>query len=341
MDIIIHFLSSPIIAFGDGGNNDCGQLGNGSTASTLKPIKIIDDVLQVSSGYSIAGYPQKQSSFAVKKDGSLWAWGVNDFDKFGDGKTTQHNTPIKIMDGVVQVAVGEGHILVLKTDKSVWAWGNNSNGQLGDGTNINRLFPVCVMNDVSKISVGSFCSYAIKSDKSLWGWGQNDGKLGDGTKLKRNKPIKIMDDVIQAVASINANYIVKSDNSLWGCGLNGMNQFLNNKINETSSMTFITKGIDHIAIGFYDNLWTVLKTDGTLWSLLPDNKADGDVGNTKYAMEADGIFEGISAGDDTIFAIRYDGSLWARGNNDSGQLGDGSKVSCGVLKEVISYIGLR
>jgi alpha-tubulin suppressor-like RCC1 family protein len=38
--------------------------------------------------------------FAVRNDGSLWAWGANHFGQLGDGTTENRYSPVKIMDDV-------------------------------------------------------------------------------------------------------------------------------------------------------------------------------------------------------------------------------------------------
>lgn len=35
-------------------------------------------------------------SLALKKDGTLWAWGWNEYGQLGDGSTTNRNTPVQV-----------------------------------------------------------------------------------------------------------------------------------------------------------------------------------------------------------------------------------------------------
>ena len=67
-------------------------------------------------------------SFAVKKDGSLWAWGENDEGALGDGTDKKRFLPVCIMQGVAQVSVDHSenyHTLALMRDGSIRGWGAN------------------------------------------------------------------------------------------------------------------------------------------------------------------------------------------------------------------------
>jgi len=68
-----------------------------------------------------AGY---QHTVAIKKDGSLWAWGKNDFSELGDGTTTNRSTPVNVGFSKDWAAVSAGyqHTVAIKKDGSLWSW---------------------------------------------------------------------------------------------------------------------------------------------------------------------------------------------------------------------------
>jgi len=85
-------------------------------------------------------------SLAIKKDGSLWAWGNNIDGQMGDGTSSagSNSNPKRIGSDIdwALVAAGGSHSLAIKDDGSLWVWGNNYlYGQLGDGTNIGKKAP--------------------------------------------------------------------------------------------------------------------------------------------------------------------------------------------------------
>ena len=89
------------------GINENGQLGDGTTVSRDKPVKVLDNVRQISAGDC--------SSYAVRNDGSLWAWGWNKCGQLGDGTKTDRLRPVKIMDNVRKVVSSSNiHCAVLK-----------------------------------------------------------------------------------------------------------------------------------------------------------------------------------------------------------------------------------
>ncbi len=87
-----------------------------------------------------AGY---YHTVALKRDGTLWAWGDNYYGQLGDGTTANQSSPVQV--GVATnwqaVAAGSYHTVALKRDGTLWAWGNNSYGQLGDGTTVGKSSP--------------------------------------------------------------------------------------------------------------------------------------------------------------------------------------------------------
>jgi alpha-tubulin suppressor-like RCC1 family protein len=89
------------------------------------------------------GSPRGLHVLALSRDGSVWAWGVDDMGQLGNNRSeVQSRTPVQVrgpggqgfLTGVTAIAAGGKLSLALKSDGSVWSWGQNSSGQLGTGS---------------------------------------------------------------------------------------------------------------------------------------------------------------------------------------------------------------
>jgi len=137
-------------------------------------------------------------SMLIKKDGSLWASGLNSDGQLGDGKGGPSKDGKKglrekfgqvIASGVKAVSAGFRHTVVLKTDGSVWASGANEFGALGDGTTNDQTSFVKVFDGpVKEVIAGKDTTILKTSDGKLCVAGfNNEGHLGTGDKVTVNK----------------------------------------------------------------------------------------------------------------------------------------------------------
>ncbi len=108
------------------GRNDYGQLGNGTTTASNKPLTVNGMTGVVATGGG-------QGGLAVKSDGTAWAWGPNQQGGLGNGTTIDSSVPVLVTNFTgtfAAVAGGLVHSLGLKADGTVWGWGYNGYGCL-------------------------------------------------------------------------------------------------------------------------------------------------------------------------------------------------------------------
>lgn len=68
----------------------------------------------------------------LKTDGTLWAWGLNNYGQLGLNNRTQYSSPVQVPGTEwSKVASGSYGGTALKTDNTLWVWGDNANGTLG------------------------------------------------------------------------------------------------------------------------------------------------------------------------------------------------------------------
>ncbi|MCL2199486.1 MAG: hypothetical protein FWB80_11230 [Defluviitaleaceae bacterium] len=314
------------------GRNHVGQLGDGTTTDRHTPVWIMDDVIAVSSG----GF----HTAVIRSDGSLWIWGSNSHGVIGDGTTENRHSPVKIMDDVVAVSASGAATMAIQSDGSLWAWGLiRLEGDLG--RDLSSYTPLKIMEDVVAVSANGEHVMIIKSDGSLWGWGTNiSGELGDGTTgTRRQIPIKIMEDVVAVSAETRGRTkAIRADGSLWAWGANNFGILGNDSVAER--YLYPVKIMDEVvSVSTSSNHTVAVRTDGSLWvwganwALRSDNPwlVDGFpfphiptmiMGNV--AVASAGGIGWIGRETHHTIVLRTDGSLWTFGENEDGQLGDGT-----------------
>jgi len=169
---------------------------------------------------------------AIKTNGALWAWGMNDGGQLGLGDRTLRSSPVQVgtdtnWSKIVgsACAVTSGYFLAIKTDGTLWAWGTNLGGELGLGDRTLRSSPVQVGSDTDWAQIGASAgaSFAIKTGGTLWSWGASTyGAVGRGDQSS-SSPVQVgaATDWSKVSGSLYSAVAIKTNGTLWAWGYNG------------------------------------------------------------------------------------------------------------------------
>jgi len=210
-------------AWGSGGSGRLG-LGNTTNYSSPKQVGSLTNWLNFAGGnYIIA------SSLATKTDGTLWAWGQNNYGQLGLGNVTDYSSPKQVGSLTNWLKVATSYSTwAIKTDGTLWSWGKGTAGQLGLGNSTSYSSPkqVGALTAWLNVSGGGYYTNAVatKTDGTLWTWGSNNfGQLGLGNTTSYNSPKQVGAlTTWLTVASGGYSYAaaIKTDGTLWTWGKN-------------------------------------------------------------------------------------------------------------------------
>jgi RHS repeat-associated protein len=323
------------------GTNSNGELGNSSssTADQSYPVQVLKST---SAGDYLMGCKKVSAgsgfSAALSEDGKVYTWGSQEYGRLGNGvvngkrsyadtvKSSESGNPELI--GIRQIDLGDAFGLarmphsseVTGSNGEVWAWGRNNSGQLGNGTSINqahaskvKLNAQTILTDVTDVSAGRFHAAIIRWKEgdanlqgSVWCMGARASALGDGGSTTTGPaaiyPVQVIKDdftplfgVVQVSAGITHTLAVDVNGNVWSWGNNSPYGALGN--NSQTNVNYAVK-VRGAANTFLENIVCV-------------------------AAAGEGL--------NYSTALAGDGTLYAWGNNDYGQLSQVTSSSVNKL----------
>ena len=279
-----------VVAWGD---DEYGQLGDGSVGGfrdTPVAVSGLSAVTAIAAGAT--------HSLALLSNGTVMAWGDNEYGELGNATTKESDLPVAVhgLSGVKAISAGGGHSLALLSNGTVMAWGDNEYGELGDASTKNSDVPVAVhgLSGVTAIAAGSAYSVALLGQATtVMAWGEdNSDQLGD-TALKEPKEEEELpeySDVPVAVSGLS--------------GVSAISAGANHCLALLSGATVVAWGAN---------------TDGQL-----GNGITGGLSDVPVAVSGLSKVTAVSAGSNHSMALLSSGAVMTWGENKQGQLGNGT-----------------
>ncbi|KPI51732.1 RCC1 domain-containing protein [Clostridioides difficile] len=305
------------------GLNSSGQLGLGDTNNRATFTKVnIDSVKDV--------VTYNQSVFIIKMDGTAHACGLNSSGQLGINSTLNKSVFNKIegMDNVKQIACGSSHTILIKNDGTMYTTGYNGVGQLGTGNNNNSIvFTLSNINNVKYVSCGNNHTMILKYDNTLFSTGQNNyGQLANSNKdvASRNTFTKVnIENIKDIKCGSQFNFLINGSKEIFVCGCN-----LSGQLGSFFHTTFLYE-FSKIQSSNLDNYSGLLVNDDYLYV----TKDNSEFLNVKLSDNFQD-YKKIELTNNNMFIVMNDGTLYACGLNNYGQLGLGDNINRSIMTKV-------
>lgn len=323
------------------GRNLWGQLGNGTTQSSTRPVQVAGglSVRQISAG--------DRHTCAVTTGNLLYCWGSGRYVGVGippnDDEREPNVTeprPVAPTLRFQSVSANVTHTCAITVgDRRAYCWGYNTEGGLGDGTTTFRTTPVRVAGSHAwrQVSAGNFFTCGITMANIAWCWGRDgEGQLGDGpTEQRKLRPVRVAGDrrFIQiGSGEFNTCAVTETRRAwCWGQGVSGAIGDGNTLDRYTPRAVVGGHTFDRVSAGFGHICAESTTNRAYCWGL----NNFGQLGNgtisarvTRPALVVGGFhFVQVDAGSTHTCGRTSDNVVRCWGSNGSGELGDGTTTN--------------
>ena len=265
-------------------------------------------------------------SLYLDSNGFVWGWGDNIYGQLGIDPTILNYVPIPVplpinIDSVETISTGRLHTVALKSNGTVWEWDSGS------------TIPVQIsgLTNVISISAGEFHSVAVKENGTVWEW--------SGSSSTPVQVIGLPANVIDVSAGYNHTIALTDNGEVWAWGKNNYGQLgdgttLNYnyssppvQVSQATGLTYaiaVSAGVNHtVALDSSGNVWA---WGDNRYSQLGHDTTPNNYSTTPIQVSGLTNVKSVSAGEEHTVALKNNGTVWAWGSNEFGQLGDGEVV---------------
>ena len=262
------------------GYNFYGQLGNNDTINDDPSLPGSTVPSAVYGGHQFASlHAGRNFNFALKADGSAYAWGVNGQGQLGnENPATKQYFPAASATGheFKSISGGEDVTCGLKENGTAHCWGLNNKGQLGNGNTTDSLSPVAVTggHTFKSLASNNLQTCGVTDEGKIFCWGGNpNGQLGNGNTTDSSSPVEVSVDHLSpggpTFASIDSGGYhscgLKASGVAYCWGRNDSGQLGNNSVLDSSVPTLVdgTNKFISLSLGRYHSCG--LRKDGKVY----------------------------------------------------------------------------
>jgi alpha-tubulin suppressor-like RCC1 family protein len=324
------------------GNNDNGQLGDGTTLTRSTPVPVAAELTfrSVTAGDT--------HTCGVTTGGAVYCWGANESGQLGDGTTVGRTTPVPVAGGLTfrSVSAGGTHTCGVTTGGAAYCWGGNGNefrrfGQLGDGSVTDSAVPVPVTGGLTfeSVSAGKVHTCGVTAGGAAHCWGHNeDGELGNGAWGAVTVPGPVGGGlVLQSVGASIANprtafaCALTTGGAAYCWGFNGFGYLGTGSDISTSTPAPVAGGLTFQSVSVGGGHTCGVTTGGAAYCW--GGNGSGQLGDgtnvdrwAPVPVTGGPTFQSVSAGGGHTCGVTTGGAAYCWGANGSGQRGDGTTV---------------
>ena len=271
-------------------------------------------------------------------------WGNNIYGQLGDGTMLERSTPVDVVgldNGVMAIAAGWYHTCAILSGGGVKCWGYNSAGQLGDDSKMNNNIPIDVVGlgvGATAIAAGKYHTCGLTLAGGIKCWGDNgSGQLGDGTWMDSSQPVDVFglgSGITSLAAGLDHNCALTSIGYVKCWGWNGSGQLGDGTMslsNTPVDVVSLDAEVSKITAGAHHTC--ALTSSGGVKCWGSNSYGQLGDGNTTWGssspVDVVGLGEGATAvttGDGHTCALTRSGRVECWGENNLGQLGDGTTI---------------
>ena len=325
------------------GDNEFGELGDGTTTSRLLPTAVAGGL--TFSALSVWAF----HACGVTTSGAAYCWGPNGNGELGDGSTVASTVPVAVTGGLTftTVATGWHHTCGLTVSGAAYCWGRNDDGELGDGTTTNKSAPVPVSGGLTFTAVRTWGIHTcgLTANGAAYCWGSNfAGELGDGSTTSSSVPVAVSGGLAFTAISTGRFHTcgLTTGGTTYCWGDNGFGQLGDGTTTMRPAPVAVSGGLTFavVAAGQYHTCG--LTASGAAYCWGRDSESELGDGSNLFSRRltptgvAGGLsFSAISAGGYHTCAFATTGTAYCWGYNAFAQLGNATGTDSSVPVRVL------